>query len=89
MPPPVRPNETELSPWKGRAKVLKIMERWRVFCDAQVRRLNTPQPVRTAAGEAAGAGDELAAALPESRVIVIDPPGGPGVKRGRSFDAQG
>jgi hypothetical protein len=77
-----------LSPWKGRAKALEITERWRLFCDAQVRRLNSPDPVRTAAREAAGAGDELAAVLPEGRVVVIDPPGGPGVERGRDFDAQ-
>jgi hypothetical protein len=42
MPSPDRPNETVLSPWKGRAKALEITERWRLFCDAQVRRLNSP-----------------------------------------------
>jgi hypothetical protein len=89
MPSPVRPHETELSPWTGRAKVQEIRERWRVFCDAQVRRLNSPDPVGTPAREAGGAGDELTAVLPEGRVVVIDSPGGPGVERGRGFDAQG
>ncbi len=34
-----------LSPWNGRAKVLEIRVRWRVFCHAQVRRLNSTGPV--------------------------------------------
>jgi hypothetical protein len=89
MPSPDRPHETVLSRWKGQANMLEIRERWRVFCDAQVRRLNTPDPAGTPAREAAGAGDELAAVLPEGRVVVIDSPGGPGVGWGRGFDAQG
>ena len=88
MSSPDRPNEPELSPWKGRAKALKITELWRVFCDAQLRRLNSPEPVRTGAGGAAGAVDELAAVPPEDRAIVIVTPGGPGVEMGRGSDAQ-
>jgi len=80
MPPPDRPNETVLSPWKARAKVLAIRERWRVFCDAQVRRLNSPEPVRTPAHEAAG--DGLAAVPPEGRGVVIAPPAGWGSRWG-------
>src|SRR5688572_20266020 len=98
MPTPDRPNETVLSPWKGRAKVLEIKERWRLFCDAQVRRLNSPDPVAdprvgpapegAPAREAAGAGDELTAVLPEGGTVVIGSSGGPGAERGKGFDAQ-
>ncbi len=88
MPSPVRPNETELSPWNGRAKVLEIRERWRVFCDAQVRRLNSPDPVQATARQGAGPGDELAAVLPAGRDDGINPPRGPGVEIGRDFDGQ-
>jgi hypothetical protein len=42
---PVRPYESVLSRWQGQMRVLEIRERWRVFCDAQARRLNSPVPV--------------------------------------------
>lgn len=42
MSSPVRPYESESFRWQGQTRVLEIRERWRVFCDAQVRRLNSP-----------------------------------------------
>ena len=41
----VLPHEPVLSRWQGQARALEVRERWRVFCDAQARRLNSPDPV--------------------------------------------